>query len=521
MPSGSSSYRGQGAVQAFKAVLKNVDSTRSVDITNLILDVAIYEDIFSKTMYGTCAIEDAVNVMNGEPQLKQGRKSFPIVGEEYIEFAFTVAGFPERSFRFMVNSITSVSIDKAFKTRKYVINFASEEHLLDAVTTLRKSYQDQISVMVEDILKNYLHVDAEEKNGKRKKTYEIQPTKGKQNLIIPALTPFEALDFLAKRSVAEEAFKSATFHFFENKNGFNFCDIEYMIRRGKLKIQNNLKARTDKGTAEKDPSPYEYYIRPQTLLNPTRNNSDHEVADDSKTFKTFISFEQKHKFDTIEKIKRGYFESEMYYYDVINRELKTNRFRFLDKYQELNALGDSASLGESTYPENSIDFIKSVTSEDKKNSLTKTIMGIFGLIKNKPDQSRASKTFLIPYDSTQPPTYLEETIPQRASYMTRFAQNMFTAEIYGDPRLTASDVITVDLPEIRGDTTGKVKDKYLSGYFMITAIKHKLTQETYSMTIDLFKNGFSQAVDSTDSEDKLEPANSTYLNQAEVLGVKS
>jgi len=130
--------------------------------------------------------------------------------------------------------------------------------------------------------------------------------------------------------------------------------------------------------------------------------------------------------------------------------------------------------------------------------------------------------FFIPKDSTQPETYLDEVYAHRASYMTRFAQNMFTAEVYGDPNIKAGDVILIDLPEIIGTTGPTVnKDKYLSGYFMVTTIHHKLTPDNYLCTYDLFKNGFSTQVITTDNTEPITSADSAGIGAVVNMGIKT
>lgn len=525
--SGNSNYRGHGTLKSMSAVIKNVNNSKSLDVSSIIIDVAIYEDIFAKTMYGVVAIKDGINLMNGMTKDKTGGTvPFPIVGEEYIEFTYEVIGFKPITRRFAINAIKQIKINESLTTRDYVIEFCSEEHLIDSTLLVQKSYQDQISNMVEDVLKKYLKVDQEITGGKRKKTYDIQPTKGKQNLVIPRLSPLETMDFLARRSIAETVFQSASYLFFENSDGFNFCDIEYLIRRGKKKFKTDTKQ-------------YTYYYENPRISKPLGG-----VQDDTKTFKTIIGMTQKHKFDTIEKLRNGYFENQLFSYDFNAKKLNEKTFKFIDQYPNLNTLGAGGTIAESSYPENSIDFIRSVTGSteggDKNVAAAATkgaaagaavggvagavvgaaVLGIFELMKDAP-QSKATKIFLIPKDSTQPDTFLEDVYTNRASYMTRFAQNMFSADVYGDPNITVGDVISIELPEIIGTTGNKAQyDTFLSGYFMVSGIHHKLTSETYYATFDLFKNGFSEPVISTDSGERPEPSNSAYLNNAAELGVK-
>ena len=487
----NSTYSGLGSLQSFQVNLKNVDNSISIDITSLVLDFSIYEDIFSKTLYGDVTIKDAVNLLNGE---KQGPTidGFPIVGEEYIEVRYSIVGQDQVFRRFSVYSIKNIHIESSLKVRNYILQFCSEENLLDSTTLIQKSYQSPISDMVKDVLENYLNVNSTVAGGKQKKIYNIQITKGQQNIVVPKLSPLETLDLFARRSIAEKYFTSASYLFFENKNGFNFCDIEYLIQNGRQ-------------TRTKNPEIYTYYYENPNIAKEPGTIRRADASNISQGYKTIISMIQKHKFDTIEKIKRGYFESEIFVFDMYNRELKTSVYKFLDKYKDTNALGNPKEGSNLVYPENSLDFIKSVTSEPSTPPKKKSI---FDFTKStNPAPGKFTKTFLIPKDSRQPETYLEDIYPNRASYMTRLAQNMYTADVYGDTAIGAGDLIYIELPEIIGTTSAQLHDRFLSGYFLITSIHHKFTPDSYLCTYDLFKNGFSEPVITGDSEDKTDPAN--------------
>jgi hypothetical protein len=503
-PATSENHRGIGSLKTFRAVLKNVDNSKSIDISSLIVDVSIYEDIFSKTLYGEAAIKDSVNLLNGIQLSENPNDSFPIVGEEYLEIRYSLFDdTPEVFRRFFVYSVKNISIDENLKSRNYVLNFCSEEHLIDSTTLVQKSYRDNIGNIVQDILENYLMVNEETENGKRKKIYQIQQTRGQQQLVIPKLSPLETLDLLARRSIADKLFTSASYLFFENKDGFNFCDIEYLIQRGKEKI---LKEQEDNRVNSTFSSIYRYYYQ-----NPTNSSGNvpgqrsihpgkgHD--DEGSAYKTIISMNQLHKFDTIEKLRNGYFESDVIVYDLINRSVTPNIFQFLDKYKDSNTLG-STNTG-TTFPENSLDFIRSVTQSP---SAPPKIFGIFSIANGEVDpvSGKHTKVFFIPNNTdSKHKTYLEEIYPNRASYMSRLVQNMFSIEVYGDTEIGAGDVITIDLPEIDGFTSGSKFDKYMSGYFLVTSIHHKLTSDSYHCTYDIFKNGFSQGVINSELGDQV------------------
>lgn len=454
-----------GLLKNLVVTLKNADGSRSATITNLVLQMSITEDIFKNTLYGSVRIRDASDLLNGLPS------GFPIIGEEFLEIDYTVDWNPDPvkvSLRFAVYGIEQIDYAKNNTLKEYTLNFCSEEHLIDATYVVMKAYTGPHSDNIKNLLQDYLLIDKKDTpfKGKRVKTIDkLEPTKGIQNICIPRLSPLQAAQFLARRSISESNFESATYLFFENFKGYNFCDIEYLIKAGIEKANAGR-------SASKPESQYHYFLE-----NPLVS------TDREREVRTILKMTHKSYFDTIQKLKNGMFESDMLVYDYVNHKTIPSRFRFLN-----NENGDnnkSLTLGgdkQQNYPENSVTFMKSVTSTDDKDI-------------------KYSRFFFIPKDlsPTMGDTFLDQIYPARASYFTRLAQNMMTLDVYGNPNINAGDVVYLNVPE--GDPNikeGVKNNKYTSGYYMVCTINHILTQTTYQAKWDVYKNSFSSQIKSTD-----------------------
>jgi len=441
-------YKELGSLKNFSVFLLNTDRTKTIDITLQMLAMTIYEDIFSPTLYGTITITDSIGLMNGVKG--SGNVYFPIVGEEFLAVNYEVAGKPDVTLGFQIYKIEGIENEPNFKNRKYQLHFASVEHFKDATTLIQKSYKSAINDIASDIFTSYL---------KTNKTLDIQPTRGQQNIIIPRLTPFETLEMLARRSVDQADNKIAAFLCFETTDGvFHFKNLEQIILDGHKKQTSNS-------------SLYTYYIKNPNI---TDNQTD--------AFKTVISFKIKNKFDTIEKLKKGYFENSTIVYDFINHTFTETRFRFKDENKNTVSLAN--------YPENSVAFIDKVTSPTTNTSGTNT--------SSAANTDVYVKKFMVAKDSTLPDTWFENVYGSKASYITRLAQNMTTMEVYGDPEIRAGDVINLHYPEIIGLTNPPDKDLFLSGNFLIATIQHKFTKNAYVATMDLYKSGYESEVKETE-----------------------
>lgn len=477
-----------GALSNFKVVLTNFDRSKTVNITNLVLGLTITEDIFKNTLYGSVDIRDALDILSGETI------GFRISGQEFLELDYKVdlRGDPI-SLRFAVYAISNIQYKQNNTVKEYTLSFASEEHLIDASSVVMKSYKKQHSDNLKNLLQDYLFIDKADTpfKGKRiKKIDKLEPTKGEQTVLIPRLSPLQAAQFLARRSLSDNpTFQSATYLFFENFKGFNFCDIEYLIQEGEKKAAGNKN--------------FEYFF--QTPLHIPKDKLTQLVE-----VQTILRMEHKKYFDTVEKLKRGGFESDVIVYDFANQKTIPNRFRSTLFSTTANTVGTNSTASANTggaapvntpttttqaplllgstdgkaYPENTQDFFDAVTDKDNTTY-------------------RFNRGFLILKDltNTAPDTFLDQIYPARAAYFTLLAQNMFTIHTYGNPYINAGDVINVHIPAGSGTSQTQIgqDDSFLSGYYMVCTINHQFTQTTYTAVMDIYSNGMGSPNKSTDA----------------------
>jgi len=447
-------YNRVGVIDGFTVIMRNRESKeKALDITYHVTSLTFFEDMFSPALHGEMVIFDAIDLLNGIHLPTGDDLSFPIVGEETISVQFGVTGVKTQvNLEFDIYSISDITPSPQNKYRSYILKFCSREHTMDAYTLVQHPFNTQISNAANVIFTKYLSTPISQTYQYQKKlppkNLVTQATMGVQQLIIPRLSPFESMKFLTKRALAEKTNISGTYLFFESKKQFNFCDIEYCIQQGITK-------------QAKDANTFHYYYGSAI--------QDNVVQFSKKQFKIITSLVQKSKFDTIEKLKEGVFESDLLLFDSVNQEAKTYHYSLSEEESKYVTLDK--------YLENSNYFV----------------------MKELP--GKYTKKFFVAKDVTIPDTYIEKIIPERTSYMMRLAQNMFTIETVGDPTVDVGDVINIEYPTVYTDTSttsGQAPlfkpDKYLSGNFLVVTIKHKLTLQTYYTTMDVYKIGYAAPV---------------------------
>jgi hypothetical protein len=297
----------------------------SVDIKNIMIELNLYEDIFSPVMTGSVTVGDAGDIIS----------SYKLHGNEWIAISVDKPslGKPIKKI-FRIYKIANRSFGTT-ALQNYVIYFCSEELILSTQNLISKSYKGlTIDTMVKDILNNKLKVSPDKMaNG------IFTPSQGSFDFIIPRMQPLEAIEWLVPRAYNNN---QNLFLFFENRDGFNFTSYENLLSF----------------------NPYATYTRSVKIT---------PEPDKNLTGYTFINVVE--DFDIIKAIRNGTFCSSLNVLDLVNRSY--NSFIFdstqipssglLNQSIPTNALQNR--LGQSLYTakESMLKFVASSDSDPTFN----------------------------------------------------------------------------------------------------------------------------------------------------------
>lgn len=245
---------------------------QTIDLIPFMVELNIYEDIFSPTMSGTIVIGDALDLIS----------NYKLHGNEFLNLVVDKPGLDKPITKiFRVYKIS----DREFGTaslQNFKLHFCSEELILSTQTVISKSYKGMtVDKMVDDILKNKLKVSPEKMKGL------FTPTEGIFDIIIPKMQPFEAIQWLTSRSYSST---DSLYLFFENRDGFNFVSYENLLAQ---------------------PVYQRYYKSPKIKVDPKQNI-------DSINFLKIVQ-----DFDIIAANRYGAYSAQLLTFDFVNRQFKS------------------------------------------------------------------------------------------------------------------------------------------------------------------------------------------------------
>jgi len=193
--------------QSTQFAIKNLsivsfDETIRYDVRGLYEEINIFDNLMFPVMSGNILITDALGLSN---KLK-------FDGSEYIDIEIVKD----------INFSNVMSIKKKFLIYKqsdrkqinqtsemYILHFVSEEFILSQQKKIQQTYKGEYSTFVQKILSEHLKVTSS----------EIESTKGIKEIVVPTLSPLDAIDYITKRAIGMNNLPD--FLFWQTQNSYH------------------------------------------------------------------------------------------------------------------------------------------------------------------------------------------------------------------------------------------------------------------------------------------------------------
>ena len=425
-----------GDVLLEEATLISMVSGRSMDVTNQIIGVHIFEDLFSPFISGNLILKESIDILN----------NLPLMGQEYLQLKIRTPTMEDKDAiqgLFYVYNIT----DRAFVAERnvvYKLNFVSYFALTDSNIKLSKPFEGKISDIAKNILTNWV---GEASIG------EIEITRNATKYVSNYWPPVKNLNYITNQAISTAS--SPSYLFYQDRRGFNFKSL------------SNLYAQTFDGPAENMGTLYpkfNFNMKGRDI-SPSGDASRNIQRDYSRM--TSIDFPR--GFDTLSKLGRGTYASTLYTHDLVTKQYKENKFNYQDDFDKKNHLNKFPITAKST------SFIFGPASTILVDEIHFGVYNGYGDISNSNiTQERIS---LLNMSDAMKVTVV---MPGRTDYTV--GQKVFLEIIQPEP---LDNIDTVEAEE----------DKLFSGYYLIGAINHNINREKHECTMELIKDSLLKTAD--------------------------
>ena len=440
-----------------------------IDIRDFVVEINIYEDMFSPCLHGNVIIRDTQNLIEKVPLIGDEILTLDISTPQLAQAPYDPTNKIQKSFA--VYAIKNRFLSNEDKEQLYSLHFISMEGMVDNISYLCQKYEgttDEIAAKVfEDSFKDiprYLN-DKNTAATAPKSDFTIgdTPHTSKVSLLPPMWTPFQIMGYLSKRALGTNVTDAPTFLFYETTKGFYMCSINDLIRSQMSVgfIMSKLKYRKK-------------YEAEQLGENAIRLAYSHVENLE------FLS-----NVDVLKGQDLGHFASSLFTLDVVKKEYVATSYDHgfeFQKYPHLgsykSAPGQTGLVQDESKKYNSIFPATVIRSSDSKVFIESIHPGVL--------------------DSTDPELmnlHPEKYVQQRNSLFSDISTMKMKISIPGRTDMEVGTIVDFDYPSVGSGRNGEtdeesVKDIWISGYYMITAIHHQITKLRHNMICEIAKDSY-------------------------------
>lgn len=420
-----------------------------VGISANIVELNIYEDMFSNFLTGDVTFADTDDLTS----------KLPILGQEFLEFKIRTplkSTYSEGEYDFTNVKMAVNRVAKKLKTNSntqlITLDFISPEGIRDQNVRISRAFNGPYDDAVASIFKNSWGLNS------KKKLY-IQPTKNDFKFVAPNRRPTDILNMIASRAVPKTSVLPA-YVFYENGQGFHFRSLDSFFFVVKAS-----------GLAQ-HPEMFEYFCDAD-ITKGNVNPRDNPMA----SMRNVISYQFNSHLDILRSQIKGTFASKLITYDAYNKTFKTHRYNYIEDYLNVPHLEkDDADTDTALY--RGLIAKAHYDSNDLEPANTKqTNRTAYKYLSDYSDSRLMlqSNTANIHNVNAAKGYRTDEYVQRRQSALELFNTLELQLTVPGNTHLNVGHIIRVNIPRSGRDKRGMTmtdNDKLHSGRWVITGVRH-------------------------------------------------
>lgn len=440
------------AVGVNEILMKKFTGADPMSIKPQVIEVNLYQSIFSPILKASLLVNDYVNLLN----------NYPMVGEETITLQLSQRSpvspndILKFDCEFIISGITDIRTNDNARQLLYKIDLVSKEAFNNAKLRVSHAYYDSVENIIQSIITDYLKSD--------KNLILFSDTKKTRKFVVPNIAPFNAINWISKYAVSSDVANYYTYLFYEVLNGVKNDSYASDFRQSRVSgtspnflfkpLQKNTYQGLvdDAAKAESEKNPY-FFV---SNLEGIRSNQEIYKVLQGKGFteyRAITGLKFNKRYSSLEKIIGGYFESEYIEVNMLQKDHKVTSFNI-------------NNLKNSLYPNklNTDKYVSDIVDYDTRRETSGRLRYI---INNFDDDSQ--------------PSLRDKFGSAAASYLAYNSIDL-SVGIPTNLELRPGDLFFAHIPEFHGYNEVE-DDKYISGHYIISEIKNviRMTGETSTL----------------------------------------
>ena len=449
-----------------RAMITSYDGKAYQDIsTNFIVGFEIVQSMSSVAWKGTLDIMDAVGIL----------ETFPLRGEETLELDLRGNDLnTEVKLKAKIHKVTDIKPASSSSYITYKIHFISATSFEASRHVITRAYKTSVNQIAKEIFNEFfsplgqtLYTDPEiprrvlpmatsrsKITAEQDREFYLQPTVGILNIIIPFLTPTEAMFFIAARAFNGES-PSQTFRFFETLENFYFCTDEFFLKD------------------IRDAQVIDLFYAPVPSVSVEDADGQIQRVETIQILSRGI--------DTSTDMFSGAYRNEVVEMDLIRRRLEINKFNF-DDAEYVDMTGNRRDMSANPH-----------TPEFRQDMFTDNNARRLMFVRNytRPGDGRSALNADL---------HFSEIAQNRISYYHHLNNVVIQAGMKGRLDIRPGMVVNLDMKEFSG-TESSSRTNTLSGRYLVNSTVHsKSGDDTLYTNLTLVKFDWSGMANTRSAE---------------------
>jgi hypothetical protein len=315
------------------------------DVGAQVINVQIFEDLFSPFITGSLILKDSLDLVN----------LFPFIGEEFLELEVSTPTLEQYNIKgkYYIYKMSNREMT-GDKSVVYQLHFISSEAIVDLNKKVSRVFANKTSELVKPFIQDKTFGLESDKN------VYIEDTLNNIKYISNYWSPVQNIMYLVSNSINTN--KTPNYVFFENRDGFYFISLESLYTNS---VYQSFV--------------YDKYTRDDRPLGGSVRNTE-------KDYRRILEISIPTAFDYMDRIRSGMLSSRQVSYDITKKTYSAknyNMFQRFEKQKHLNEFpinSDRATFRSNSkiinYPKNFGNFngfgdVTNAKTNQERNSLMK------------------------------------------------------------------------------------------------------------------------------------------------------
>lgn len=426
-----------GSVEVVDVLLsKPSGAGKQIGLKLFVVEINLFEDILRNGMYGNIMIADAANISG----------LFPITGAETLKLTFKTPGMDNDLItgEFQIYSVSD-KITVKDGLQAYILHFVVPELITDAQIPVWGTWEGYPMAIATTIFNEYYAA-----GGEKKPLNQIGAEAEEVTFTSPGWRPTKAINWLCSRAVPFDPNDLPGFLFFQTNKSYQLVNISTLIKS----------TTNDFG---------EYTYTPNNVS--AQNQGEEYVKDVQKEFFKIESLEVKETYNGMKNLSSGFYANRLLTLDIMKKSYETvdydhiSAFQTRPKLNQFSPYPDVLNRNPATYltvyPQLADMYGR---PGERKPAVSMTVKGSLG---------RGRISTILELDNFK----LEITVPGRTDIEVGRTIKLYVPNTG---------------PRGEEDKADRNEDKFYSGRYLITAIRHKVTLQKHMMIMEIVKESILQ-----------------------------